>query len=570
MGYVSDNSLYLEAHLSEENPKLFKMTAIDSFVQLADFDLHLNYGILGASKVFPQENRLYFINAAGLYSVENDARHEIPLDYNPYLFLGFPSYYKTANFDNFISIIDIKNDTLTIKTLNTKTNQIIEYKENRFSVNSDVAPAGPFIFYYPKEGTKQLYYYDIRTNHTRVHPTLTYISSYDLTVGKNKALFFARHNDGTTDSKPNLIDYQTGIIKSYDVHVTSDEYSVPGPDQTYFIIDNNLSQKTCRIREIDRLGELTTIYDGPGKYHKWYGHAGSEENLYSAFLLQNNAESCILIIHGNGVTQTHIVPYKYYYSGFDIVLAYGEDKFVVRTYDGLQSELWLYDLYSQPKKLTEVNLDPQTHIDDNILHIIIYNSERIQVLEYDIHLDNVNENFTIPMPCNDGYLDNLFHLNSGLYITSFDCNREREPWVLDVKSKQFYKLADINPGFKSSSPNSFTKFKDYVYFMATSEEHKTQWYRIKLDLSGGIAEPVPVGLSLSIYPNPSAQSIQLKDNFNEIYIYSGTGTLVQELNSYSKGDFIDISHLQTNTYFVKAVKKNGELSTGKFLKVSGN
>jgi hypothetical protein len=74
--------------------------------------------------------------------------------------------------------------------------------------------------------------------------------------------------------------------------------------------------------------------------------------------------------------------------------------------------------------------------------------------------------------------------------------------------------------------------------------------------------------NISLYPNPSAAILNIDvigDSFDEVHVYSVTGTLIKTISEVSNKMSVDVSSLSTGVYFVR-FSSNGFVITKRFVK----
>lgn len=71
---------------------------------------------------------------------------------------------------------------------------------------------------------------------------------------------------------------------------------------------------------------------------------------------------------------------------------------------------------------------------------------------------------------------------------------------------------------------------------------------------------------LTVYPNPTANKLQINSYVKNLQIFDLTGRIVKELSINSDNPIISVSDLQTNTYFIKVATDKG-IKNGKFVKL---
>ena len=72
-----------------------------------------------------------------------------------------------------------------------------------------------------------------------------------------------------------------------------------------------------------------------------------------------------------------------------------------------------------------------------------------------------------------------------------------------------------------------------------------------------------------MYPNPTRSQITidiLDGDFDEILIFSSTGTMVKKINPNIDALSIDVSQYASGVYFVRFVSKEGLAVTKRFIK----
>lgn len=71
---------------------------------------------------------------------------------------------------------------------------------------------------------------------------------------------------------------------------------------------------------------------------------------------------------------------------------------------------------------------------------------------------------------------------------------------------------------------------------------------------------------LTVYPNPTANRLQINSFVEKLQIFDLTGRIVKEMSLNTENPIISVADLQANTYFIK-VKTNNEIRNGKFVKL---
>jgi len=120
--------------------------------------------------------------------------------------------------------------------------------------------------------------------------------------------------------------------------------------------------------------------------------------------------------------------------------------------------------------------------------------------------------------------------------------------------------------------NSVTCYIRYTITSGTSTYSSTTSSAFMiLDGGIGIDEPKPEGLGISVYPNPAGRQLTV-DSWQsavKIVITDLFGRRIKECANISSFPFLlDISDLQPGMYILRAINKDGESGSAKFLKIS--
>ncbi|HKR05814.1 MAG TPA: ELWxxDGT repeat protein [Bacteroidia bacterium] len=139
-----------------------------------------------------------------------------------------------------------------------------------------------------------------------------------------------------------------------------------------------------------------------------------------------------------------------------------------------------------------------------------------------------------------------------------------ELWQSDGTAGGTFKIADIYPGHKGSSPSRLIKAGGVIFFSATDSIHGTELWR--LDYNNISVEENSKIISLNITPNPATSYLNLSINAPrsqsiDINLYNPLGSRVyfskEETTAGKFSKEINVKNLPNGIYFLEVKTKEG-------------
>ena len=571
LGYIEGDNLLSTFNTREEESAIWALTESEEFIEVQPLDFLINLGLGYVETVTPMDDRIYFINNTGVYSIfDNDDVLEYEFD-RPAEALEFATNIEFARYEDKIAFMSSgeSNDTPDFVTLNTSTGEVTKVSENNVTTNRATV-IGPFIFYSDGFFHDILHYFDTKTGSIHTFEDLPFVSSYSFTEGENSAFFI--DDIGFTGKVVYRIDYHTNHFRKIDICFERFTDVVAGYDDSYYLIDRGSSSEDSRIRLITKNGVVSTIYEGKGRFHDQVSAVGSDHPV-TTICLRTDEE---LILISNDLYETHLteLPNIFSYNRRDIVINSKDECALLKTtVDEWTTQYWLFTP-NQP--LVEIDMTTRkllaySDLTNKHAILVLYDQDDLttSLTRFDRQVQESTQFEMIDNAC--GRINpwvNGIRMSDYEYLFTTYCDMGYEPWVLNIENGSITLLDDIFPGTESSYPNHFTKFKDWIYLVLRRSDNSNQWYRIMTDFTSNIIEEVNAeNQDLVLYPSPAQNSISIKSDLNKVNIYTMNGQKVLSQLDYKKDQPIDISSLENGPFILEASGKDKRLKTKKFIKI---
>ena len=188
------------------------------------------------------------------------------------------------------------------------------------------------------------------------------------------------------------------------------------------------------------------------------------------------------------------------------------------------------------------------------------NNHLITFYEYDYNSQELTELLSLQSVLNFSHSAETYKLDDSIYLIQLnDGIHGLEPWIFNSQKNTIHLLKDMNENFTPSYPKDFTEGPDNtLYFTAHTKTKDRQLF--KLDealLSNTNTEPITEE-SLIVFPSPSNGQIQLFENHALIQIYNLKGQLVHSESNYQGNEQINVSHLGSSVFIIRATSESGE------------
>ncbi|MDP5093312.1 MAG: T9SS type A sorting domain-containing protein [Polaribacter sp.] len=212
---------------------------------------------------------------------------------------------------------------------------------------------------------------------------------------------------------------------------------------------------------------------------------------------------------------------------------------------------------SPPSNLTEFN---------NQLYFVQSDGVSRQVWKTDGTEVGTIKVSNIPNGYFEGNSTAMFAFNNVLYFSYYHPDFGVELWKLDANDNLTI-IQDINIGTGGSSPFEIFEYNGYIYFSAYTNNTYGSLKTFRIIDQSLTAENFNKSDTISIYPNPTSDFINIK---MEKYSYFNTeiyNVLGKKVGNYKNQKSIDISHLTSGIYQVKIMDlKTNTFSSYKIIK----
>jgi trimeric autotransporter adhesin len=187
-----------------------------------------------------------------------------------------------------------------------------------------------------------------------------------------------------------------------------------------------------------------------------------------------------------------------------------------------------------------------------------------------VSLWKINDNSTITLIKNIGSIQQsdltTVEWDSRLYFTGNDDNGA-ELWSSDGTTAGTKMAIDINKGVASSYPYNFAVLNNTLLFMADDGTTGSELYKIS---STGVVEAVKADFKIMLYPNPSQDVLNIKnedlEDFKAVKLYNLQGELLKTGVFNGKEASINVQNLPPATYLLE-LSNDKQRAVKKFIKV---
>ncbi len=569
LGYHDEtNDLITVTNTFDEEPVVWRLDSMENFSKIRSLNFLRNLGVLYQSKIYPKEEKIYFLSHNGLYSVLDHSNKEIEVIDDSKL-KNRPKIEEMATYSDKLAFAVLGDDKITFKILNTTTGAVDSVVVDDVTLFSNLAMEifivmGPLIFY---KSDGELFSFDLRSETVQLHENVSGISSYNLVKGDGYSIYL--RGGFSTERKAYRIDYSSNRIELLELEFDKTVEVVAGYDSSFYFIDWDYMVDSTRIRLMKKNGDVSVVYHGKGRYNKHYSTSSSFVNSSILFSLYHNNESLIFITNNLQDTEEFIISNTFLSSVRASIMSRYEDRFILKTRDDMGYHYWLYEAFKPVVELetpaTNMNL-AFSDINDSLAILVFHAYDLgISLVKYD-YQNNDTKIMDVEGGCDYFTSSADIAMNKNEYLLNMRCGDEGyEPWVFNIKNGNLSLLADLYPG-GSSYPKNLVKFKDWVYFTASLKDGSRQWFRVKAGGSTKVLELIKDSPSeLSLYPSPANQTVFIDSDLEELSIYSVKGDLIYSQSKYINNQPIQVNFLENGTYMIHGVTKNKELKTGKFV-----
>ena len=566
LGFEQDDKLILNTNTTKEEPKVWTLGQDEQFSEIVHLDFNYNIGTRSITNLIPHEDRIYFTTLCGLYSVDDDSQTE-------YLYAD-TSLIKTQAYNEITvayenKIAQHKNiDSLAVFTsFDISTGVIDSFVDTSITdPYYKLASAGPFIFYSNRIQHDSLNIYDAKSNEIRIFPSIPSVNLMRVTAGASSAILMhipLFSNDATIYR----ISYPASTITlmNIEAYKTTDVYA--GANNAFYFVDRHVNNGTIKIRILKNNGAVEEVYDGPGSFYggKFFSHHPDSD--VSLFCLHDQQQQEIIIV-ANDVNNTESFTLDHQHSSGTVpVFIINEGgRVLIEHDDGTERHYLVYNPFVDIEEIPFSNELLLSDITDSLIITVHQDLDQLRINKYNF-IDKSAQTLHTNTLCDRFLVNTGRAINHKEYVLNVRCaDSGYEPWILDIELAQLYQLTDLYPGLRSSFPNYFVAFKEWIYFIATAEGFNHQWYRLSTDIITKTVEPVTNKSKLKIYPLPAHNLIRINADLDQLQLYTVEGLLVHQRQNYNRNSAIDISSLQAGSYLLVGTHADGTSNSSVFIK----
>ncbi len=557
LGYQMDKGLILAANNYSEEPQIFYLDKNDSLVSVQKLDFTENLGINTIFQKFDFNDRQYFINYNGLFSLGDTCHHlmnfypDEQVIFNESTYSGKKIYGYTHYGDYIATVNYTGKDLYSIKRYNTLTGSIDSLIVNTF--NPIFKLVGPYIFYSVLD-VNNIQIYDIKSHSNVVIPNLIYTFNI---LGGESVLVIENQNHKiiTLDFASNQINEYSGPNLGTDIKL------ILGHNNTFYI--QNTTNARTQFYILNKNTGLKLLPFELNIKATLLTNLRLPDDKTTLALIWNKDRHQILEIE-NEVIKTIDVHSPGFLSNnkYSIIAI---DK-VIFDFNGYT---YLYRKGQDVIKISEIkNLNFLLVKDSTLLFSYMTAAGDLNLFEYNFINGDTNSTDITNEDCVTRYNPYGIPISESKFLCSSQCDSGNELYVLNVEDKTLKLLSDINGGPSSSFPRDFNRYKEWVYFTAIHEGKNRQWYRYPTSFMSGVDELPPLGeVKLKINPSPASSNISLEVDANQISIFNADGQHIKTLNDYTAGQSIDVQAIPSGIYFIYAIDKYKKVTVGKFVKI---
>ncbi len=567
-GFYADDELIVSTNGLVEDPKVWSIDASDNYNLKMPLDFSVNFGFDDITDIEVIGDQMFFKAHGGFFCLGfNHFKDLIDIKepaFNHRIYTLAASYGldKMITSGNYMALSYANAYRLIIARVNVTTSEVETLEIPMTSPIPFVTKADPyFIFNYENE----MGYYDIE-NHKIEKIDIGIENEFNEQYLVAKAGYHGFIKDKWGDWQIGKFDYSTKTSSFSNYKFEQSPNLIQGPKNTFYAFQSN--QDSTKIVRFDQDLNHTVVFDGEGRLSTQTQRPLSFEAFnFTSFEIRKDDKIKLITDNGINTKTLDLVGL----TDNSIRIHNHTGKHILTVNQNGFNDYWFHNFFRPDKKIFSADATEglnASYITDSLAILVFKQGGLInRIVKYDYindethFLTDIKNNFAI---------DNirfLHQLNETQFIVSKRTPIGLEPWILDVNQSSFELIGDIMEGEEDSRPLNFVELGDHIYFTANTQDFGRQWFRILKDGVTSTLEAVVLNRPLKVIPNPSTEAIALDKDLNNVHIVDASGRSMQFLRTYSNGERINVSDMETGSYFIIAKDDSGSVYAEKFMKM---
>ena len=570
IGFEVDGKIPVVTSTVDELVKVWSLSS--GFAEIQSLNLLEDLGVNLIADLMSLEDRIFFTAHGGLHSVLTRSKEEFIFPNSEKIiwsFLNEPMEVAIAKYENTAGIGFSLGDSTYFFTVDERTGETTWTIFDEFKTSDNIVSFGSLLLFSDGYGNCDLRYFDLKTKSIQSQEGISYISERHLAEGDEFALY-KKTEINSSVHKIFKISHLDNSFTQLDIDLEKDVALVHGFKDNFYIIEYRSWENQARITRWNSMDEADVIYDGKGRVSIDESFKYDRTDSVALFTLFSEDKEAIYLI--DNLVKTDSLKLDYLSDSWSkrSILSYNRDDFILKTIDDSGNNYWFYKAFGSPINLEGPgDLNPIfTIVTDSIALLMFYSNGQLSSISHNISSGETNYREDIENINGLDYISGGMALSPSTFIVSGRSDLGFEPYLFDANTGSVSLLQDINPGTISSSPSNFLKFKDWIYFTATTDCTSKQWFRMESDFSTRTIEQINwTSDKLFLYPNPSGNEVSLKGDFDQVVVYSINGQELFTVSDYISGSVIYMETLESGTYIIHAFDSSGKLYSEKLMKV---
>lgn len=568
MGFYEVDGLVCAFNKKDEDVGIYRFElGNNTFERLQSLDFGFNLGVEYVHNVVKQDDRIYFSNNSGIYSLREDDQTEHFFDEPNDLFPTSSNNTLLTQAGDKIVAATFFDDNPCFYIFEPGISGAVDTICSFLLASSGIV-AGPYIFLNVSNAQDVLNYFDTRSQEVQSFVGLPSLTGADFVVGDQKILYI---HQGFGSNAAYLINQEINEFEKLDIWLTNGVKIAAGYDDSFYLIENLTAITHSKIRLLRPNGSLETIYEGEGVYTGYSVQLSDNKTTIMRF--ETSDDKVLLVANDLETTDIRKVSQEDGTARFKDILSTGHGKVLFESEDDLAHYYWLYTPF---EPLVEIYRAKEpilyfSDFSDSVATLFVHDvsSEKTQLVHFN-HFTDTAQLTSVEAPQTMGYVRDWASIGNDQFLFSaYGVGTGNELWKLDVENEELVLFNDFYPGANSSFPDHFTPLDGWVYFVMRSVDNAKQWYRLGSGDPNRVEELVGQTVGIKVYPSPTEHFISLDIDLTELSVYDVNGRLIHQERGYSHGNIIDVSFLKAGHYWIMGVDKELKRAVGKFVKING-